>query len=401
MLCRPKKLFMITFLLCAIAVASGCNGSASTAESLQASLDATWNQYRQAHGLPGGGIAVYIETPSGIYYASSGMAAGVDQNTRFRIASNTKTFTAAAIMLLDQQGRLRIDDTIVSDIPGQPGVPYVPNTPQYAIPNKASITIRQLLSHTAGVFDVDNEMIPATCPAPYAGKHYPTYIMETDPYHQFSPDELVAVNATCQLDFFAPGTDYHYSDTGYSILAAIIERASGMPYDQFLVQNLIAPNGLSSTSVVMLGTDQTIPLPFNHGYIYDQATLTDTTEDNMSLHIGEGNITSTPADIARWVRRLIRGEAGPNAAAVNAMTTPTPQSIHRGKNYGLSVQYFSGLGYGHTGANQGYLSLMMHDPVADVTTIVYFNVWDLAYLLTDQFALLKQAGLDARMIVGY
>jgi D-alanyl-D-alanine carboxypeptidase len=401
MLCRPKKLFMITFLLCAIAVASGCNGSASTAESLQASLDATWNQYRQAHGLPGGGSAVYIETPSGIYYASSGMAAGVDQNTRFRIASNTKTFTAAAIMLLDQQGRLRIDDTIVSDIPGQPGVPYVPNTPQYAIPNKASITIRQLLSHTAGVFDVDNEMIPATCPAPYAGKHYPTYIMETDPYHQFSPDELVAVNATCQLDFFAPGTDYHYSDTGYSILAAIIERASGMPYDQFLVQNLIAPNGLSSTSVVMLGTDQTIPLPFNHGYIYDQATLTDTTEDNMSLHIGEGNITSTPADIARWVRRLIRGEAGPNAAAVNAMTTPTPQSIHRGKNYGLSVQYFSGLGYGHTGANQGYLSLMMHDPVADVTTIVYFNVWDLAYLLTDQFALLKQAGLDARMIVGY
>ena len=385
-----------------LVVVTGCSGGRATplSEVLQQSVDDTWASYKDRHSLPVGGIAVYLETPTGNYYASSGMAPGVDQDARFRIASNTKTFTAAAIMLLDQQGKLHIDDTVVSLIPGQ-AVPYVPATAQWNIPYKSSITIRQLLSHTAGVFDADNNSAPATCPAPYAGQSYVYYIEGSDPYHQFSPDEFVGVDATCQASHFAPGTDYHYSDTGYSMLATIIERVSGMPYDQFLIQNLITPNGLSSSSVTMLGTDQTIPPPFNPGYEYYQGETADVTGDNMSKHIGEGNVISTPADLGRWVRRLVRGEAGPNAGAVNAMKTLAPQSVQRGKNYGLGMQYLSGLGYGHTGANQGYLSLMMYDPAADVTTIVYFNVWDMANLLTDQYTLLLQAGIDARKVVGY
>jgi CubicO group peptidase (beta-lactamase class C family) len=71
--------------------------------------------------------------------------------------------------------------------------------------------------------------------------------------------------------------------------------------------------------------------------------MTDTTENNMSLHIGEGNITSTPADLARWVRSLVRGEAGPDSASVNAMETITPQSIQRGSHYGLGISFLSGL----------------------------------------------------------
>jgi hypothetical protein len=63
----------------------------TSAEKLQTSVDANWTQYTQTHGLPRGGMAIYIETPSGNYFASSGMAGGIDQNTRFRIASNTKT----------------------------------------------------------------------------------------------------------------------------------------------------------------------------------------------------------------------------------------------------------------------------------------------------------------------
>jgi D-alanyl-D-alanine carboxypeptidase len=342
-------------------------------------------------------MAVYIESPSGNYFASSGMAAGIDQNARFRIASNTKTFTSAAIMLLDQQGKLHIDDTIVSLIPGQ-GVPYVPNTAPYNIPYKASITIRQLLSHTAGVFDVTNEEIPKTCSVPYAGQSYADYILATDPNHPFSPDELVGVAATCQLSYFSPGAKYKYSNQGYSILATIIERVSGMPYDQFIIQNLITPNGLSSTSVPMLGTDQTIPPPFNPGYLYKNGVMKDVTQSNMSLNIAEGNIISTPADIARWVRRIIRGEAGPNSTSVNAMTTLTSQSLN---SYGLGIIYSSGLGYGHNGAHVGYLSLMVYDPAVDVTTIFYFDIWDDTNLLGDQWTLFMKAARDARAAVGY
>lgn len=400
---HPKKLLSIVVVLFVVVIFTGCVGKhydASPAKNVQASVDENWKQYRQAHSLPIGGMAVYLETPSGNYYASCGMAAGVDQNSRFRIASITKTFTAAAIMLLEQQGKLLIDDTIVSLIPGRE-VPYVPDTAPYNIPYKKSITIRQLLSHTGGVFDADNNPAPATCPAPYAGKPYADYVEASDPYHQFSPDEFAGVNAACQASHFAPGVDYHYSDTGYSILAKIIERVSGTSYDQFLVQNLIIPNKLSSTSVVMLGTDTKIPPPFNPGYAYHNGQSQDVTEDNMSKHIGEGNITSTPADLARWVRRLLRGEAGLNSTAVSTMITPTPQSMKHKGIYGLGIQHISGLGYGHTGANQGYLSMMTYDPAADVTTIVYFNVWDIANLLTDQAAFMKKAGRDARTAAGF
>lgn len=386
-------------LIFALAGCSGKHYDVSLAKNLQESVNENWARYKQAHALPAGGMAVYLETPSGNYFASSGMPEGADQNSRFRIASNTKTFTSAAIMLLHERGQLRIDDTIVSPIPGRK-IPYVPDTAQYNIPYKSRITIRQLLSHTAGVYDADNNAAPATCPAPYAGKPYADFVEATDPNHQFSPDEFAGVNATCQTSHFVPGTDYHYSDTGYSILAKIIERVSGMSYDQFLMKNLIIPNGLSSTSVVMLGTDTRIDPPFVPGYVCRNGQCEDTTEDNMSKHIGEGNVTSTPADIARWVRRLIRGEAGLSSETVRTMMAPTEQSL-KGGGYGLGIHSTSGFGYGHTGANQGYLSIMMYDPQADVATILYFNVWDMPNLITDQFALMKKAGLEARKAVGY
>lgn len=396
-----RILFLRLFtVLMFIVILVGCSGSSSTSpsDSLQAYVDVTWKNYKETHGLPGGGMAVYLETPTGNYFASSGMAACVDQNTRFRIASNTKTFTAAAIMLLQQQGKLNINDIIVSNIPGTSD-PYVPDTPQYNIPNKASIRISHLLSHTAGVFDVTNDNIPDICAVPYVGQNYVGYQGSIDPNYQFTPDELVGVVTTCQLSYFAPGTDYKYSNTGYSLLAIIIKRVSGLSYDQFVVQNLIIPNALASTTVPMLGTDQTIPPPFNPGYIWYNNLFADTTESNMSANIAEGNIISTPADLARWIKRLITGQAGLNAASVSAMTTPNPLS--GSSNYGLGISYTAGLGYGHEGAHVGYLSLMDYDPTTNVTTILYFNVWDYANLKTYQGTLLRKAAKGARAAVGY
>lgn len=387
-----------------IILVTGCSssGDPTNAERLQASIDYNWNVYKAAYSVPNGaGMAVYIESPSGNYFASSGMASSVDQFTRFRIASNTKTFTAAAIMLLYQQGKLQIDDPVNALIPGQ-GIPYVPATAQYNIPYKSTITIRQLLSHTAGVFDVTNELIPSTAPVLYAGQNYVLYTEAIDPNHQFSPDELVGVDAACQLSYFAPGASYKYSNTGYSILATIIERVSGMTYDQFVTQNLIVPNGLSSTSVPMLATDRSIPTPFNPGYALCQGVMTDVTEDNMSVNIAEGNIISTPADLARWISRLIRGEAGPNTASVQAMMTQTPQSGD--SRYGLGIFCVNKLGYGHNGAHMGYISLMMYDPVTDVTVVSYFNLWDETSpynIRPAQMTLLGQAALDAKTAVGF
>ena len=284
-------------------------------------------------------------------------------------------------------------------MPGQ-SAPYVPNGAEFNIPYKSRITIRQLLAHTAGVFDVTNEAIPATCPVPYAGKNYPQYLTEGlgERNHQFSPEELVGVVAKCQLSYFAPGSSHHYSNTGYSLLAIIIQQVSGMSYDQFILQNLIAPNGLSTTSVPMLATDQSLPSPYASGYVYEGGAVTDVTRSNMSVNIAEGNIVSTPADLARWIRRLLRGEAGPNAASVAEMMTPTPQS---GNRYGLGLISAPGLGYGHNGAHEGYMTFMLYDPNIDVAVIVYINVWDVKNLMTDEAALLLQVVNEARAAVGY
>lgn len=390
----------------AVVLAAGCSGSSgggsdpTPADMLRILVDNSWNEYKARYGVPGGGLNVYVETALGSYFAASGMPAGTGPDTHFRIASNTKSFTSSAIMLLYQQGKLRIDDTIVSTIPGQ-GVPYVPATAAYDIPNKSSITIRQLMNHTAGVWDVTNENMPSACPAPYAGKNYLTYVEQDlgEPDHQFTPEELISVDAVCQSSYFAPGAGYKYSNTGYSMLAVIIERVSGVPYAQFISDNLITPNTLSATSVPVLSTDRTIPSPYAEGYVYANGVLTTVTEDNMSGNIAEGNIISTPADLARWIRRLIRAEAGPDAASVEIMKTATSQSGTN--NYGCGIEYKSGLGYGHTGAHSGYMSVMMHDPSADVTVVVYFSVWDSAHLLTEEANLLFRVAEDARRAVGY
>ncbi|MDQ5987735.1 MAG: D-aminopeptidase [Syntrophus sp. SKADARSKE-3] len=408
MFIRYFHILSILIIIILIANCSNSNSPPASSERMQASLDANWTQYKQGHQIPdsdvrGTGIAVYITTPKGNYYASSGMDSSVNQNTRFRIASNTKTFTAAAIMLLYQKGKLDINHSITSLIPGK-GIPYVPDTSDWAIWKKADITIKELLAHTAGVYDVDNdETLSSPCISQlYTGKKYTSCVLAKEPQHQFIPGELVGVDAATQLYYFNPGdVNFHYSDTGYTILAEIIERVSGMSYDQFIMQNLVNLNGLTSTIIPMWGWEQAIPPPFNPGYVYEDRVLTDTTASNMSVHIGEGNIISTPADIARWIRLLIRGEAGINSTLVEMMKTPTAGALAMGEPYGLGIGWKSGLGYGHTGATKGYLSLMMYDPDADVSTIVYFNIWDSANLLTDQSTLMTKAGRDARASVGY
>jgi len=85
--------------------------------------------------------------------------------------------------------------------------PYIPDTPDYDIPCKKEITIEQLLQHTAGIYDVDNYPVPGC-----EGEGYVGWMLEREPDHQLTAAELVRQNAVCQLSYFDPGTDCHYSD---------------------------------------------------------------------------------------------------------------------------------------------------------------------------------------------
>ncbi|MDP3972625.1 MAG: serine hydrolase domain-containing protein, partial [Candidatus Nanopelagicales bacterium] len=98
---------------------------------MQTSVDRVYEQYRAGHELPdGAGVLVRIATPTGTWTVSSGMPPGTSADSHYRIASVSKTFTASSIMLLQQQGKLKIDDLVTQNIPGT-SEPYLPNTPQY------------------------------------------------------------------------------------------------------------------------------------------------------------------------------------------------------------------------------------------------------------------------------
>jgi D-alanyl-D-alanine carboxypeptidase len=396
---NPLLAFYTALILC---LSTGCGSDSRGGSTVEARMGgmvaAKYAAYKAANGLPdNAGLVVHLQTPTGSWTASAGLPAGADETWHYRVASVSKTFTAAAIMLLDQQGRLHIDDPLTAPIPGS-AQPYLPASPNYAIPHKGEITIRQLLSHRAGVFDLFNNPVPASSPFPYAGKYYNNYVYDDlqEPDHQFTLDELAGVVAANNLSSGAPDSGYSYSDTGYTLLAKIIERVSGRSYDRFLEENFFTPLGLSRTSAPWNGSDIALPQPFLRGYSSGgDGVFFETTEDNMSSQVGPGNIISTPHDMARWIRALLSGRGPLSPVQVARMTTVPSGNT----TYALGIGR-NDLGLGHSGAHPGYVNLVVYDPVDDVALVVATPFIDYTKL-NEHLALMVEVGSEARKIAGY
>lgn len=368
-------LAVIGFLL----MASGCDESESTSleSSMQQILDSHWEEYVQNKPGLKGGLAVQIFSPGCDCFLSTGMEDARDYS-RFRCASTTKTFTAAAIMLLYQRGLLDIDDYLTDTIPGT-STPYIPNIPAYNIPNKGQITIKMLLMHRSGVFDLANEDIPPGTGSSWDGKNYISSIKDNDPYHQFTFDELLNVVATYNLSSFAPDARYGYSNTGYSLLGKIIEQVAGQSYNDFITNELIIPNNLVDTLAVGDARYTTMPRPFIPGYFYTGNASVDRTRDNVTANVAEGNLITSLFDLALWCKRLMTGQAGLSRAHVNMMMQQArPQKPGSTSLYGLGLEYVPSLGWGHNGAQQGYLTDMYYDPEKEVSCVMFANVWDIS-----------------------
>ena len=380
-----KKSFFTCALIAAAIIATLLYGGSSfgrsgfTQPDLLKVLEDEWKAYKRDKPNFSGALALQILSPKGDYFISTGMGEEVKNNCHFRIASVTKTFTAAGIMLLNQRKALNIDDKITDMIPGT-NIPYVPNTPDYDIPYKDNITIRMLLMHRAGVFDQSNNIIPDTELSRgigYAGKNYLEYMLAKDKDHTFTCDELVGVNARNNLSFFKPGTAYHYSDTGYSMLGKIIERVSGKSYGDFIKDELLVPGGLLDTSLPYKGSDQAIPAPFARGYVWKSGVCEEVTASNMSPHVAEGNIISTPLDLATWCKKLFKGETALTKETVEMMKEGMTRDDAPGSKYGLGILSSPETGYGHGGAHEGYLTLMYYDPNTDTAYAMFTNIWDI------------------------
>ena len=208
--------------------------------------------------------------------------------TKFRLGSITKQFTAASVLLLEERGKLRIEDPISK---------YLPDIPE----SWSTITIFHLLTHTSG--------IPNFTSLPdYAGSKGTAT----------SPEQRIARLRDQPLDF-DPGTKWAYSNSGYVVLGEIIQEVSGVPYAQFVRDNILTPIGMNDS-----GYDSNAAIIARRASGYrtgKKGTLLNADYIDMSVPFAAGALYSTTEDLLKWEIELFAGKVV-TAASLTKMTTP-------------------------------------------------------------------------------
>lgn len=256
--------------------------------------------------------------------------------TPFRLASVTKQFTAVAILILQNQGKLNIHDPICT---------YLPECPLAW----QDITIRHLLNHTSGI--PDYTMFDSF-------EH--TEMMTT------SPNELIARFINEPL-VFLPGQGYAYSNSGYVLLGVIIEEASGQTYENFIQTHIFEPLNMTSS-----GYDHST------GMLQDVATgyITGTQEAsflNVSTLYSAGALYSTVEDLYRWDQSFYTEKLLPRAL-IEEMYTPTDTGEGYGSGYGWKIKHIDGhLVAFHTGTFSGARNYIARFPNERMTIIILCN----------------------------
>lgn len=344
---------------------------------IQKAVDSVRSALENDLGNPVPSLNLYIQTPTEKIFISSVPAgtAPFTENTTFRFASNTKTFTSTAILKMHQDGWLNFKAKITDNISGTT-VPYVPNTPTWDFPHKNEITIEQLLQHSAGIYDVDNDSVPG-----YQGLSYTAFVQNAEPNHQFTTEEMVLQLAKHKLTYFAPGTGYHYSNTGYSILGHIIAHVystkSGSPktYEDYLRDYIVGPGTPVPLNLrfPVRADDTVMPSPYATGTERLPGKTILFGDYNMSAQVAEGNGYGSPASLNTFVRTLMQGR---NVLAPETVKLLQTDVSATNKTYALGCFFTPNLGFGHNGERCGTLSLAMYDPTTDVSVVAFVNLVD-------------------------
>jgi D-alanyl-D-alanine carboxypeptidase len=400
---------IFVFLLTGIAVS--CNKGNPTDQNsnekkVQAAIDKVRQNVSDTLKISFPSLSILIQTPKEkIFVSSKGEGAQVvTADTYYRIASNTKNFTASAIMNMWEDGWLDYKAKITDFIPGTKTT-YTPGDADWDFPFKNDITIKLLLQHAAGVYDVDNSEVKG-----YNGMTYTEAVLKADPSHQFSTGEMVKVLTQNDLYYFKPGGGYHYSNTGYSILAEIIKRVytvkSGQvktyaDYMYDFITGQATPVPLPKFRFPILATDIAMPDPHLTSTILNPTGPVVYDKFNMSAQVGEGNGYTTMNELNTYIRTQMKGVNILKPATVELMQKTTSNA---NPDYGLGTGFTKNIGYGHNGARLGFLNLMAYDPKYDVSVIVMIPLYDFREdekSFMTCFNALQNAAYAAREVLGY
>jgi D-alanyl-D-alanine carboxypeptidase len=339
--------------------------------ALQSTVDAT------ARELLVPGALVVLSTPQGeftVAYGTTTLGATIPPraDTHFRIASNTKTMTAAVIVLLAQEGKLSFNDPVSKYVPG--------------VPNGDKITIADLLKMRSGLYNyTDAPEVSAS--------------LDRAPTKVWTPDEMLAI-AFKHPPYFAPATAFHYDNTNYALLGLIAEKIDGKPLASCFQDRLFAPLGMNDTALPPSDSN-TIPDPYSHGYMYGSSSFAlvdeeypldirtaaragtlkpnDYTNQNPSYASAAGGVISTADDLVSWMQALVGGRvfnADYQKQWLESLQPEDPDKPH-GQQYGYGItqlRWGTNTLYFHGGEMPGFNSFMGYDPASKMTLVIWTNL---------------------------
>ena len=308
-------------------------------------------------GLPTG-MVVWIDAPAYQFAGASGFADLADDvpmspEGAFRIGSITKMFTATVIIQLAEDGLLTLDDPLTR---------WLPDVAEQ-LPYGDEITLRHLLTHTSGVFNIiehdaywadifteatideDAGILTLAC-------------VQRDPY------DTLARYVYGQDANFEPGARWSYSNTNYTLLGMVIEKATAMPLAEAYRTHIYEPLGMTST---FLDCYEDPVIDVVHGYTGLGDAMTDLTELHESVGWSAGGIVSTAPDLIAFARGLFGGVLFDDPESLVAMTTPAPRS-----SYGLGIMVQAEY-LGHAGYIAGFRSLLNYAPALDTVVVMLYN----------------------------
>ena len=345
----------------------------SVARRLQRALE----RARARFGLPG--VSATVILPNGATwtgvagYADLARKRKVTADTPFAAASVTKTFTAAVILRLADQGRLSINDRLARWLPDYP--------------NARRITLRMLLQHTSGLPD-------------FFASGALEAAMLRNRRAEFTPAQVLRY---ARGSHFPPGKGFYYSNTNFVLLGLVAERAGGKPWATLVRTELLDPLGLEDIYVqVSEAPPGRAPA---HGYRYFSGATTGRPRDQgdgtkvvpftsvVTAAWSAGGIAATTPDLARWARALYTGEVLSRASTRAMMDVSASTKLNANRSYGLGMSRVvvggGFVGYGHSGSIGGFRSAIRYFPGERTTVAVMFNRD--AYRADDVVGLLMQA----------
>jgi CubicO group peptidase (beta-lactamase class C family) len=281
-------------------------------------------------------------------------------STAFYIASLSKQFTALSVLLLEQDGKLSLDDDVRRWVP--------------EVPNLGHITLRELLQHTSGLRD-------------YFG------LLSINGWRAnelLTEREFLELGGKQRALNFAPGTEFLYSNTGYALLSIVVRRASGKSLRDFAAERIFAPLGMKSTQ---FRDDHTQPVDREAiGYV-PMAGGFAVSIPQLDV-VGDGGVFSTVEDLAKWDANFESGAVGgKDGMALLQQTATLPDGRSSGYALGLSVGNFAGARVvSHSGAYGGYRSTYLRFPEEHLSVITLCNVSALSSQLAERVASLYLGG---------